>query len=130
MKIQNKKDKLKEEIIKGIVFQQLSLNPEIKINNPIETISYEQLCNLNKKKIRNIKIRTLSNWLKELIRCYGKVIELYKELTIKTEYWEEKSIVNFDFKSWNKIRKARQRLTIYFNEIAEIRKKIEREMNK
>ena len=92
-----------------------------------EPLSFEEICNLNKKKYRNLKIKILKENLKETLWNLEKAIDLYKELINRTEFWERKSTYEFNFKDWNKLKKVNGKITRYYNDVKEIDKKIESE---
>lgn len=90
----------------------------MKLNKDI--VTYKDLLNLNKKKFKEIKLKKLKNYFKSALNDLEVVIDIYKELYCKTEYWENKSTLDFDFINWNRIRKVNGRLTRYYNELKQI----------
>lgn len=92
-----------------------------------EPIRYEDIIKLNQKKYRNLKIIETKNKFKNCLLELKEIIENYKILINKTEFWERKSTYDFNFKDWNTLKKANGKLTRYYNEIAKIAQKIESE---
>lgn len=92
---------------------------EIKIKRkPIFIEEKKQV--LNNKKIKNIKIKKIINEYEEILWCLEKLIEDYKEVYNKTELFENKTPLDYETKEWNTIRKAKNRLARYYNELKKI----------
>lgn len=106
-----------------------STNPEelkLKSVELYEPITYKDLLKINKKKYRDLKIKILINHLEEAVKNTYYAIDLYKELKNKTEYWENESTIDFNFKDWNTIKKVNGKLTTYYKELLHIKQKLER----
>lgn len=117
-----KKAKIIKEINKEEVQEELNLK-SVELYEPVK---FDDLLKVNKKKYRNLKIINLKNMMENSLWALEKSIELYRELINKTEFWEEKSTYNFNFKDWNTLKKANGKLTRYYNDIKGIYTKIER----
>lgn len=88
-------------------------------------LSYEEILNLKKKKLKNIKIDYISNCLKDALKALEEAIETYKELINRTEFWEEGKPYEFNFRHWNQIKKVNGYITRYYNTIKAIQIEIE-----
>lgn len=108
---------------------------EVNKKNNINCISlfeikdYTETYQLNKKKFRDIKIQKLKNHIESCLWDLKIAIALYKELKDKTEYWERKSIIDFNFKDWNKLKKVNGKITKYYKELLEVQRSLENEKN-
>ena len=79
---------------------------------------------LQKLKIKALKLEHLKSELETAVKCLGTAVKLYKDIADHTEYWERKYTYDFDFKGWNTIRKVNGHLTRYYNEILRLRNDI------
>ena len=121
---------LKDGQVETKIVGQNESNPKVLTLKSVELyepLTYEQILNLNKKKYRNLKIKTLKTYLKETLWNLEKAIDSYKELINRTEFWERKSTYEFNFEDWNTLKKVNGKITKYYNDIKKIDKKIESE---
>lgn len=102
---------------------------EIATRIAANIICYNDTLKINKKIIRNKKVKILKGYLEEGLKNIRLSIDMYKELYKKTEFWEEKSEFEFLKKEWDTIRKVNGKLTRYYNELEQIKTKIERREN-
>lgn len=111
--------------------EKTSNSPELILKNVelYEPLTYEDILKTNKKKYRNLKIDRLLCHLDEAKTHLFYAIDLYKELKNRTEFWEGKTPLEFNFTDWNVIKKTNGRLAKYFKELIEVRRKIERSKN-
>ena len=117
------------QVITKVINENNSNTKELTLKNVeiYEPLTYEQILDLNKKKYRNLKIKTLKTYLEETLWNLEKAIDSYKELINRTEFWERKSTFDFNFKDWNKLKKVNGKITKYYNDVKEINIKIESE---
>lgn len=72
------------------------------------------------KKYRDLKIEILKNELKEVIKKIDRIDKEYKELINRTEFWERKTTLEYDFDNWNIIKKVNGKLIRYYNQICNV----------
>lgn len=118
---------IEEQALKLFVNGQELKNKKIELFRPL---THKELLEINNKEIKAIKLRQLKNYFLLTLDNLEKVIELYKELYNKTEYFEEKSIIDFNYKEWNCIRKAKNRLVRYYNEFINVFLKVKEDEKK
>lgn len=97
---------------------ELQLKPkEITLFEPK---SFEEMIKINKKTEYRIKVSLLESDFKTALKLLNKVIERYKELYNKTEYYEAESTYDYNFNDWNTIKKANGKLARYYNDLRKI----------
>lgn len=108
---------IEEQALKLFVNGQELKNKKVELFRPL---THQELNEINNKEIKAIKLRMLKNYFLLTLDNLEKTMDLYRELYNKTEYYEEKSIIDFNYKEWNTIRKAKNRLTRYYNELIKV----------
>lgn len=114
---------LKQQRLNGlldVLYKDKIIDTE-KMTNVIE---YADVLKINKKKYRNLKINFLLEKLKTVLQDMELIIDEYKILKNRTEFWENKSTYDFNFEDWNKIRKVNGHLTRYYNDLKTIKNNI------
>lgn len=91
-----------------------------------EPLTYAQIININKKKYKNLLINKLTVHLENTLNELDEAIEIYSQLRNRTEFWENKNTFEFDFKSWNTIKKVTGHITRYYNDILNLKQNIEK----
>lgn len=90
-----------------------------------EGISFlEKDKNYVNRKFYKIKISVLKETFEECLKELKKVIEIYKELYHETQFYENKSTIDFEYEEWITIKKCSGWLTRKYNELLKIYKKI------
>lgn len=115
-----------ENFIKKNEFDTLNLNIQCVPIYP----SYEDIQRANKKRILKTKIMKTIRYFDYVLGNLDCLNECYKDLYNKTEYWEEKSTLDFNKKDWDKIRKINGRLIRYYNELEDIKIRLVDKENK
>ena len=87
---------------------------------------YEKDKNYVYKKFYEIKVNVLKNNFEECLNLLKKILEMYKELYHETQFYENKSTIDFDLRDWWTIKKCSGWLTRKYNELLEIYKKLKR----
>lgn len=72
------------------------------------------------KKYRDLKLEILKNELIKVLNEIDNIDKEYKELINRTEFWEKKTTLDFDFDNWNTIKKVNGKLIRYYNEICNV----------
>ena len=74
------------------------------------------------RKFYEIKVRVLKEMFKECLINLKKAIEIYKELYHETQFYENKSTIDFNYDDWMTIKKCSGWLTRKYNELMRIYK--------
>lgn len=122
---------MKNEILKGYIKKnavQLKIEALAKDFGWLydkEGITFlEEDKNYKNRKFYEIKIRVLKETFKESLKNLEKVIEIYKELYHETQFYENKSTIDFRYDEWITIKKCSGWLTRKYNELLRIYKKM------
>lgn len=89
-----------------------------------EELGFKEKLELNKKRLRDLKIDELLYYMENAKKYLEKADQLYKELINKTEYWENKSTIEFNTKNWNQLRKTKGFFIRYYNDLIVIKENL------
>lgn len=89
--------------------------------------TFKEKVKLDRKKLRELKLNEIIHNMETALKALARADVTLKELTHKTEFWEEKEIFNFNIAAWGELQKIKGQFIRYYNRLCIVKQAIKKE---